>query len=72
MNSIHVHNRIGLEEGVELHGHAEATEHHVGVTVLGAERLVRDFKTRRAVDGAVNPGHLQREQIFKLWLISLF
>lgn len=60
VHSVHVHNRTGLEEGVELYGHAETTKHHVSVAVLGAKRLVCHFKTRGAVDGAVNPGHLKR------------
>lgn len=59
VHSVHVHHRGGFEDGVELDGHAEATEHRVGIAVLGAERLVGDFETRRAVDGAVDPGHLR-------------
>lgn len=59
VHSVHVRHRGGFEDGVELDGHAEATEHRVGVAVLGAERLVGDFETRRAVDGAVDPGHLR-------------
>ncbi len=59
MDSVHVHNRTGFEDGVELHRHAETAKHHVAVTVLGAERLVGDFKAWGAVDGAINPGHLQ-------------
>lgn len=59
VDSVHVHNRTGFEDGVELHRHAETTKHHVSVTVLGAECLVGDFKTWGAVDGAVNPGYLQ-------------
>lgn len=65
MNSIHVYNRVGLKEGVEFHRHAEATEHHVCITILGAECLVGDFKTWGAIDRAINPGHLHRERIFK-------
>ena len=65
VHAVHVDNRTGLEEGVELYRHAEATEHHVSVTVLGAKRLVGHFKTRGAVDGAVNPGYLKRvEKVF--------
>lgn len=59
MYPVHVHNRSGLEDGVELHRHAEPTEHHVGVAVLSAKRLVSDFKTWGAVDGAVDPGYLR-------------
>lgn len=59
VDSVHVHNKTGFEDGVELHRHAETTKHHVSVTVLGAECLVGDFQTWRAVDGAVNPGYLQ-------------
>lgn len=59
MHSVHVHRWGGFEDRVELDGHAEATEHRVAVAVLSAERLVGDFETRRAVDGAIDPGHLQ-------------
>lgn len=59
VDTVHVHNRTGFEDGVELHRHAETTKHHVSVTVLGTECLVGDFKTRGAVDGTVNPGYLQ-------------
>lgn len=59
VDSVHVYNRIDFEEGVELYRHAEATEHHISVAVLGAKRLVGDFKTRGAVDSTVNPGYLQ-------------
>lgn len=58
MHSIDVHARADLEGGVELHRHAQSAEHHVSVAVLGPEGLVSDFQTWRAVDGAVNPGHL--------------
>lgn len=59
MNTVHVHHRADLEDGVELHRHAQTTKHHVCVTVLCPKRLVGDFETRRAVDGAVDPGYLQ-------------
>lgn len=59
VHTIHVNCRTGLEGRVKLYRHAETAKHHVGVTVLGAECLVSDFKTRGAVDGAINPGHLQ-------------
>lgn len=59
VDTVHVYNRTGFEDGVELYRHAEATKHHVSVTVLGTECLVGDFKTRWAVNGAVNPGYLQ-------------
>lgn len=58
VHSVHVYNRTGFEDGVELYRHAEATKHHISITVLGAERLMGDFKTWGAVDGAVNPGYL--------------
>ena len=60
VDSVHVYNGTGFEDGVELYRHAETTEHHVSVTVLGTETLVGDFQTWGAVDGAVNPGYLQR------------
>lgn len=60
MHSIHVYNRTRLEKGVELHGHAETTKHHVSVAVLGAKCLVGDFKTWRTVNGAINSGDLKR------------
>lgn len=58
VDSVHVNNRTGFEDGVKLYGHAKTAKHHVSVAVLGAKRLVGDFKTWRVVDGAVNPGHL--------------
>lgn len=58
MHSVHVHDRAGLEEGVELHGHAQSTVHHVTVTVLGPKRPVAHLQTWRAVDGAIYSGHL--------------
>lgn len=61
VDSVHVYDRTGFEDGVELYRHAETAKHHVTVAVLGAERLVGDFKTWRAVDGAVNPGDLQNK-----------
>lgn len=61
MHSVHVYYRAGLEEGVELYRHAEATKHHVGIAVLGAKRLMGDFKTRGAVNGAVNPCYLRKQ-----------
>lgn len=64
MNTVHIHYGTGFEDGVELHGHAETTKHHVGITVLGAKCLVGDFKTRGAVDGAVDPGYLPDEERF--------
>lgn len=63
VHSVHVHHRRGFEDRVELDGHAEATEHGVGVAVLSAERLVGDFETRWAVDGAVDPGHLRGDTL---------
>lgn len=63
VHSIHVNDRAGLKEGVKLHGHAKSTEHHVSVTVLRAKRLVAHFQTGRAVDGAINPGHLAKCEI---------
>lgn len=63
VHSVHVHRRSGFEHRVELDGHAEATEDRVAVAVLSAERLVGDFETRRAVDGAVDPGHLQGDTV---------
>lgn len=63
VHSVHVRRRSGFEDRVELDGHAEATEHSVAVAVLSAERLVGDFETRRAVDGAVDPGHLQGDVV---------
>lgn len=59
VDSVHVYNRTGFEDGVKLYRHAETTKHHVSVAVLGAECLVGDFKTRGAFDCAVDPGHLQ-------------
>lgn len=64
VDSVHVHDGTGLEDGVELHGHAEATKHHVGVAVLAAKRLVGDFETRGAVDRAVDPRHLPTGRSF--------
>lgn len=58
MHSIHVYYRTGLKEGVKLHRHAQTTEHHVSITVLGTKCLVGDFQTWRAVNGAINPGNL--------------
>lgn len=43
VDSVHVYNRTGFEDGVELYRHAETTKHHVSVTVLGAKCLVGDF-----------------------------
>lgn len=54
VDAIHVGDGAGLEDGVELHGHAEAAEHHVRVAVLGAEGLVRHLQTRGAVYRAVD------------------
>ena len=68
MDPVHVNNRTGFEDGVELYRHAEAAKHHVSVAVLGAECLVGDFKTRGAVDGAVNPGHLQTVTVIKVYI----
>lgn len=59
VDAVHICNRTGFEDGVELYGHAEAAEDHVGVAVLAPKSLVGDFKTRGAVDCPVNPGHLQ-------------
>lgn len=59
MQSVHVHHWTGLEDGVELYRHAEPTKHHVSVTVLSTECLMGHFKTRGAVDGAIDPGHLK-------------
>lgn len=65
VHSVHVYNWTGLEGGMELYRHAETTKHHVSITVLGAKCLVGHFKTRGAVDGAVNPGYLRRvEKVF--------
>ena len=55
VDPVHVGHGAGLEEGVELHGHAEPAEHHVGVAVLGAKGLVGHLQTRGAVDRAVDP-----------------
>lgn len=43
MESVHVDHRKAFKSRMELHGHAQATEHHVGVTGLRSERLVRDL-----------------------------
>ncbi|TNN87238.1 hypothetical protein EYF80_002440 [Liparis tanakae] len=40
VDSVHVDDRTGFEDGVELDRHAETTKHHVSVAVLGSERLV--------------------------------
>lgn len=66
MDAVHIHYRTGFEDGVELHGHAETTKHHVGITVLGAKSLVGHFKTRGAVDGAVDPGYLRDKERFRI------
>lgn len=63
MDSIHVYNRTGFEDGVELYRHAETAKHHVSITVLGAECFVGDFETRGAVNGTINPGHLQNNDM---------
>lgn len=65
MHTIHVYNRTGLKDGVELYWHAETTKHHVSITVLSAKRFVGDFKAWRAVNGAINPGYLQTRR--KSW-----
>lgn len=59
VNSIHVYDRTGLEDRVELYRHAESAKHHVSVAVLGTKCLVGDFETWWAVNGAINPGYLQ-------------
>lgn len=58
VHSVHVHDRAGLEEGVELHGHAQTTVYHVTITVLGPKSPVTHLQTGRAVDGAIYSGHL--------------
>ena len=58
VDAVHVGHGAGLEEGVQLHRHAEPAEHHVGAAVLGAERLVGHLQTRGAVHRAVDPGDL--------------
>ena len=58
VDAVHVGHHAGLEEGVQLHRHAEPAEHHVRVAVLGAEGLVGHLQTRGAVHGSVNPRDL--------------
>lgn len=58
VDSIHICNRTGFEDGMELYRHAEATEDHVSIAVLAPKCLVGDFKTGGAVDCSINPGHL--------------
>lgn len=62
MYAVYVNYGVLLEERVELYRHAETTEYHVSITVLGAKRLVGDLQTWGAVNGAVNSGYLQIER----------
>lgn len=59
MDSIDVSRWADLEGGVELNWHAQSAEYHISIAVLCPKGLVSHFQTRRAVDGAINSGHLR-------------